>query len=328
MVVEVRTEFQPGVEFVRAEAALYVGRGPAGEDTPDRVRPSIALGVTDDTLHGVRAGTFVDVPRGIHLAQVRLFDGTGEQVGVGLTQVDFSTTRVVTVVISRACRTVDCPLDGAPTEIACVAGRCVDPRCVEEPERCPTPECERDDQCRTDGPSCVRGVCLAGFCADYPDNTMCESTECRLETGCEPAGFTDAGTDAGPPCIGVDGSSHNIGFTKILETFPTWNAVDASGAPGSATPHYYDVLFCNDDSVPHSFSLRIYGMGATPRLPSPALWGYRSSATPGSSDIEYRTAGVGNMTPPVTLPAGGRFTVRIGSEMEGVTGFMAAELDP
>ena len=206
--VELRTNLHAGLEFTSVETEVYPGGGQSSLDLPQIVSDPRSFGLDAPALDGVRVASFPGLLPGNYIVHVILFDASGAEVADGLKLLRFDGTRVVPVVVHRECRGVSCPAEGSPTEIACLGGRCVHPGCPEDPSLCPEPECEHDSECESHGPSCVRGVCLARFCVEYPDDSSCPSpARCYFGEGCasvsRDAGARDAGTDAevvvGPP---------------------------------------------------------------------------------------------------------------------------------
>lgn len=171
LLVDVRTDLVPGVEFDRV--VVDVG-GSSGGD-------SRAASLGDDFVAGVRVADIAGS------GEVR-FEARLERRGVVIAQrpaqVRVSGTVGVTLTISRDCRGVACPTGGDPTAEACVGGACVDPSCTEEtPDAC-EPECELASDCPT-GATCATPVCRGGVCLLAP-SACADSEYCDPDGGCLP----------------------------------------------------------------------------------------------------------------------------------------------
>lgn len=200
--VRVISDYAPGVEARLARTSFYAG---------DREAPSARLGlqeraiaVSDPLGAGLEIARF-DAPRsGMHTVHVSLLDSRGDTVGARNVVFDAGATRTVTVVISAACRGVECPGPGAASATACQAGTCVDPRCSPEaPEFCPPAlRCDEPSDCAGVASECAEAACVAGFCLDVPKANSCEDGEyCARERGCEPVdGTPDPDPTPDPRC--------------------------------------------------------------------------------------------------------------------------------
>lgn len=201
LVVEVRSDLGPGVEFTRVRTELAARR-------EDR-----AAARGEDYVTGVRVAELDGLEPGSHTVVVSLLDGADVVVDREL-RVEVREDTAVVVVLTRSCQTIECPsAGGEPSLSTCVAGTCVDPRCVEEGSFCPPRECTGNDECGA-AAACARSTCEDGVCFSVGDDAMCGAGEhcdpdegCRLPGGGSPdGGLADAGApdggapDAGPVC--------------------------------------------------------------------------------------------------------------------------------
>ncbi|HHH31390.1 MAG TPA: hypothetical protein ENK57_24000, partial [Polyangiaceae bacterium] len=201
LVVNLRTNYRPGLEFNRVEVALYPGSSAAALDVPSVTVPARPFTREADARASSRVAEVAGLSTGTWIVQARLMQGT-EMIASGLVVTDLhGTSLAVTVRVTRECEGVECPAEGSLSEIACLAGRCVDPRCSpESPERCGLESCEHDDECApTSGVECASGICLAGVCAGWLDDDRCADGQlCFPDVGCR-----DVSMDAGPPDAGA-----------------------------------------------------------------------------------------------------------------------------
>ena len=200
LVVDLLTDYRAGIEFDRVEVELFPGTTLAALDIPARAAAPAMVQRHDGPVGGTRVAEVTGLPPGSWLVQVRLKLGPAD-VAENVTLVDFGrTTKAITVRITRECGEAECPGDGSLSEFACLAGRCVDPRCSpESPASCPRPDCELDPECESASTvDCMLGLCLSGVCGRWPDDSRCSDRErCVPDVGCRPL---DAGPlDAGPP---------------------------------------------------------------------------------------------------------------------------------
>ena len=201
LVVDVRTDLVPGVEF-------------------DGVR-TLASGRSDDRLadgsqpwfEGVRVAEFGDLSPG-ELTLTLEVRSAGEVVvrrplAVRLVR----GVNAVTVAITRSCLNVRCPTGDDPTATACLGGRCVDPSCTDETlDACfERPLCTSDESCPA-AASCAVPRCVAGSCSYAARPGTCVPSEyCDPEEGCRPRMATDAGLDAGIMDGGTDAGLPDMG---------------------------------------------------------------------------------------------------------------------
>ncbi len=196
--LRLRTDVRPGVEFSTARVQLV------GATTASDARQSVTYGPDDAAalLAGVRLADFNAVGSDSASIRVTLFDDAGRAVverGIQVSNIRANTA--VTAVITRDCRGVACPDPGGDPELtACLAGRCVSPRCIpEDMSACPSPSCAADEDCSAASP-CADAICGSGACLQEPHDDRCGPAEwCSPENGCLPDGTVpaDAGTDSG-----------------------------------------------------------------------------------------------------------------------------------
>lgn len=201
--VDVRTDVRPGYEFAVVRADL-IGAEATGSS---RVERPVVVADTTTYLEGARVAQFEDVSRSQVAVRVALLDRMGLPLLEHAAAVQLGwTDRVVTVVLTRDCAGVMCPgVSDDASLVACLGGRCVDPRCSPEtPEHCPT-GCSSDGDCSVEA-SCATGQCESGTCLRVEREGVCSEDEwCHPETGCAKLGAGDAGalpdggTDAASP---------------------------------------------------------------------------------------------------------------------------------
>lgn len=186
LAVDLRTDLVPGVEFDRIEVQV----GASVES---------AMVMSGDFLRGVRVAAFDDLSPGAQTGELRMRALSGAVISRPFQAEVRGASSVITLVVSRDCRNVDCPGDSAGLGSACLGGRCGDARCsAETPEFCvETSECETATDC-PDAAGCSSALCELGACL-YADSGDCEASEyCDPERGCLPRPETeaDAGLDA------------------------------------------------------------------------------------------------------------------------------------
>lgn len=200
LVVDVRTDLSPGLEFVRVRT----------EYSTEPFGPSATVVTSTDLLadddadfvnRGSRVAELSSLRPGTAYVRVSLLDERGRSVVDRVTSVEVQRRVAIVVVISRACRNVICPgpSDG-PDQTTCLAGRCVPPGCtLDHPELCGTPSCESDADCLPDDP-CAVGICSDRECFYVGLDARCPPEQwCNPDLGCvSRPGFGDAGVgDAG-----------------------------------------------------------------------------------------------------------------------------------
>jgi len=200
LLVELRTDFVPGIEFTGVEVELFVS--PPGGDAAARARTRTPAFFSEDYLDPVRVAEFRSLEPGPHFAVVTLLDAGGGAVVERTVDVSVGGTTGITVVAARSCRSRTCPEEGDdPASTACLFGRCVDPRCTPEtPEHCPGPLCMDVADCGASA-ACATGRCIEGGCLVVATPGACATDEyCHPERGCQvlPLGPPP---DAGPPPV-------------------------------------------------------------------------------------------------------------------------------
>ncbi len=208
LVVDLRTDFQPGLEFsaVRTEV-IRPADTPGGLET--RRSAETPASASDDFVSGQRVGEFLLSAVGDRIVRTSLLDSSGAVVIARDTRVNITESLGLTVLITRSCRGVMCP--GATDDARatqCLGGSCVRPECsVENPAACGNVECGTDTEC---APSveCVDGRCSGGYCLQVPQPGRCAPSDfCDVARGCVeiPTGV-DGGLDGGVggdagPCV-------------------------------------------------------------------------------------------------------------------------------
>ena len=187
LIVDVRTDWLPGVEFVAVRTS-----GLDGSPIRDRVEVT----TSDDYLAGERVAEIANLQPQTIFMRVELLDASDRIVAARPMQVELRDDLAVTVVVTRDCRGVMC----SGTLSACQNGVCVDPRCLEiGDDFCPE-GCDSDLDCSSSALECVEARCIEGACYLEPDDALCPGGTCSIVDGClgGDAGF-DGGVDAPPP---------------------------------------------------------------------------------------------------------------------------------
>jgi len=202
LVVDVRTDLSPTLEFTRLSAELWALEGDAGAlaiDSHD-VDPSI------DYVSGARAGEFETSP-GEYVVRVMALGADGRIATERRVLVDVPEASLsVTVLLTRDCQGVICPaIGGDPRATECHGGICVDPRCSDlAPAACAPETCSTAADCAA--PACVETECVLGACLRVPDDAACPTGSCDLMTGCpETSSCSDGlmnGDETGVDCGG------------------------------------------------------------------------------------------------------------------------------
>ena len=229
--VDIKTDLVPNEEFTLVRTELF-------DDTPDLASIPVAIEVTPTSgqpatsfVIGLRVAELNDLTPGNPVVRVQLLSRDGLVVMERLARVGLSQSRVVTLLLTRACAGVMCPRTGDnPLFDQCLGGTCVDPRCtVEDLDTCPMPECAADTDCPAPAVDCGTRRCESGICLALGDDALCPAAQyCNPDRGCQPrdrsdpdggtmdggisdggisdAGISDAGTsdggtvDSGPVC--------------------------------------------------------------------------------------------------------------------------------
>ena len=192
-VVDLRTDFVPGLEFT--EVTTVITR----DSTERRANTTVALGA--NAVRGLRMAEFSGVGQGTWLVELRLLDRGGAQIASGRVITDLGAdSRSVTVVVTRDCRGVRCG-EG----LTCVDGSCQDLRCSpENRDACPA-GCAADSECDPAGASCVVGRCVDRVCFDVADDGLCGGDTCDPDEGCLGSGLDGGVMDAGMPVTPLSG---------------------------------------------------------------------------------------------------------------------------
>lgn len=205
--VDLKTDLVSPDQFV----AVNVEVRRAGEAEPMARSSRPAFDLHGDLLDGVRVSELRDLAPGDLVVELALADAIGTVVVSRRVAFTLRDDRVLTIVISRDCIGVRCPLAAdAPELTECLGGRCVAPECdTDAPDTCGEPECTADGACPM-GPSCTHGRCVDGVCLLATDGALCPSGQrCDVVAGCTSA---CGGCDDGNPCTddacGATGCEH------------------------------------------------------------------------------------------------------------------------
>ena len=178
--VELRTDLIPGIEFERIEVVRF------GEDGTELLRQEVRRLGSRDFVQGAQVAQ-LQGEDGDWLLEVRLRDARDGLVVAQPVLVTVSGDTIVTALISRECRGVECPAAlGNATHTACLAGECVNPRCtLESLEECGAPQCDTDESCGS--VECGAFECLDGYCfaSSGTGEVECGDTQyCDPSVGC------------------------------------------------------------------------------------------------------------------------------------------------
>jgi hypothetical protein len=188
LLVDVRTDLVPGIEFARVRTAYFSGNGmePMREVTQ-------TIDASDDFVDAHRVAELGDLPNGAARVVVALLDTHGAPVLSREVAVRIDGVSGVLVVLARTCRGVSCPT-GDPAATTCAGGECVRPDC--EGDAC-GPECAADGDCIPSAP-CARARCIERQCLSFAAHESCALREiCDPDIGCVPENH---GGDGGVPC--------------------------------------------------------------------------------------------------------------------------------
>ncbi len=257
LVVDLRTDYVPGIEFDSVE----VTAGP-----PGGAGTTMTLAdASGDFRAGVHLATFTGLADGESLVRVELRSPRGT-VASRRVVVTLHGDLAILVTITRACATIACPgASDAPDATECYAGRCVPPTCVDE-GTCGAPECEAPSDCPA-GAACAVPSCEDGVCLRVGDSSLCSADQyCNPDRGCldcapppdagaptdsgiaMDGGVSDAGRDSGPdggpaafiamyvPAVGHDG---NFGGRAGLDAFCASEMPNPSDFADCGTPHAF-----------------------------------------------------------------------------------------
>jgi len=205
LTVDLKTDLRPGAEVATVRTELAdVPIAAAGAATPLR-SARVDVTAADDLVTGRRVAELGDLTAGDWYLRVSLLGSSGAIVGARDVSLHVAASHAVTVVVTRDCGSLRCPvMGGDPMLTSCVGGRCVDPRCTAAmPELCGDPACVNDAGC-TASIACARAVCVERECFEVLDDARCVAGErCDAARGCVAMGPVDAGppprVDGGPP---------------------------------------------------------------------------------------------------------------------------------
>jgi hypothetical protein len=192
LVVDLRTDLLPGVEFGRVDTTVTIG-------SDERGALPFATSVGESFTSGQRVAEISELPKGTASVRVSLRDGSGAEVASRTTRVQIVGDTGVVVIIGRRCLTTVCPGAGDdPSATECSGGQCVPPTCRSGDRSCGPNECTADGDCAT-AAACVSGVCASGECLAVADDGSCAADElCDPDRGCVPRGIVpDGGMDTG-----------------------------------------------------------------------------------------------------------------------------------
>ncbi len=223
LIVDLRTDFRPGLEFVAVRTEL-VG---ADADEIPQMRTTAMPGGEDALRAGLRVAEFSGITEDSVLVVVALLGADGVPVAERPVRVRMAgESRGVTAVLTRSCQVVLCPGSAADTSlVACHGGACVSAECTpESPESC-EPECDSDEACTASaGASCAAAVCRDGVCLRVADDALCSSDLwCDAEDGCLPR------PSVSPDDAGIDGAL-DAGVDSGMDAAPVEDAGDAGDA--------------------------------------------------------------------------------------------------
>ena len=192
--IDLNTDLVPGLEFsvvhVRVDGELSneipVSQQDVFLDPPRRIMDLANLSPTAN--------------RGVG---IQLSDVAGNQIAQTFVIIDNRRDQAVTITLARSCVGVVCPDAGSdPVAMACLAGVCVDPKCVEGTEaECGGGECNIAEDCAPPLQSCLTVQCLGAQCV-YGQANLCASEEyCDPQAGCTTDEVSCGGSCAdGNPC--------------------------------------------------------------------------------------------------------------------------------
>ena len=201
LIVDVRTDYVPGVEFAEVEVVRLSDGG--GDEVVTRTASA-----GDDYIRGQRIAE-LDVAGPRVQLRARLLAVDGRRLADRRQEVEVRGATAVTIVITRDCAAIECADDEACVDAVCVSLACS----PERPELCGTLVlCGRDEACTQPNATCAQAVCEGSLCFDRPVEGACGPQEyCVPESGCAPvpermdAGMVDGGpvpdVACGDPCV-------------------------------------------------------------------------------------------------------------------------------
>ena len=175
--VSLQSDLVPGVEFSSVQLVL-----------DDVTAQEIPITLKSSFASADRLADFPKLaPKNDRRIRLELVDIRGEVIAKTAALVDNRSSRAVILTIARSCVGVDCPGDGDPAALACLGGRCVDPRCTTGTEEsCPTPQCTSTNDCDAASQPCLDVACIKTQCVYLQSNLCSDSQYCSPVTGCEP----------------------------------------------------------------------------------------------------------------------------------------------
>jgi len=213
VVVDLRTDLVPGVEFVSVRTTL---------DSPVRVDDRSAV-MSDDFVAGERVAELTDVPMGGGRLVVSLIDSAGDEVAARALRIDVAGDTGVTVVVTRDCVDVSCG-----SSQTCSGGTCVSEFCLEgvSADRCAPSECAAPEECAPMS-GCSEARCVDGLCLYAAADGACGDEEyCDVVEGCT---IFVAPADSGPPDTSVvDSGSDSAPIDSAVDT----SVADTGRPPG------------------------------------------------------------------------------------------------
>ena len=217
LIVDVRTDLVPGIEFDEVRARSVEADERVGANEGDWIASHRVLdvrGLPRDSTRRVQVELLLD----------------GAVVIETHATVDNRRDAGITLVITRDCRGVSCADDER-----CFGGRCANEACLDGTQAsCPEPECASDADCPAPLQSCARARCAEGTCIEVDDRRCGDDALCDPDEGCvgEPldAGMPDASID-----VGVDAQDLDAGPPSDLELLVEADSLlvfDMARAPG------------------------------------------------------------------------------------------------
>jgi len=203
LLVDVKTDHVPGVEFVQVRSTV-------DPRTSSSASTEIDATLGQAYIAGARVDEMELEDAGSHVLDVALLDASGSVVATRRTHVEVEGTVGVTVLLTRSCGEVTCPGPGDPRDaIACVGGACVPPECRPEAAEACTVECTSDAECMP-AASCADATCIDSACFQAPRPGACgPGSYCSIADGdCRPVPGTGCATSAecGPGEVCDDGA--------------------------------------------------------------------------------------------------------------------------
>lgn len=181
--VQLVTDLSPTDDFAEIEVAL--------DDGPTRRTKASGR----DYLVPRRIADFDDLsPNARRRLTIRLLDTKRRAVLTRRVELDQRRSITRTVTLTRSCIGVACE----PPNASCLAGACVDPRCLDGSDNvCAEPTCKTDEDCKP-STSCARASCRLGACLVTPAPNLC------MDASIDAGPTRDAGDDSGRLPVSMD----------------------------------------------------------------------------------------------------------------------------